>query len=225
AMLCHASGAHHRELIMYPPDVIHVSTPRTKIRSIRGVIQVHAGRALARASHKDIPTTSIAQTLLDLAANPRDFKLVRRALAVLDYRDELDLAALGAICGKGRPGSRALREALAIHQPELARTNGELEVALLCLCERFGLPVPQFNRWFYGFPVDAYWPEQDLVAEVDGIGNHSKPGQLRVDRRKELTLRKHGHRVVRYDWDLVKRACEEVYADLVRHGVVPRGAG
>jgi hypothetical protein len=218
AMLSHASGAHHRGLIIYPPDVIHVSTPREK-RSIPGVVRVHAGRELERGVHGGIPTTTNVQTVLDLAANPGGLTLVRRALAVLDYRGELDLAGLEAICGKGRPGSRALRDALAIHQPELAHTNGELEDAFLHLCERFGLEVPQCNRWMYGFPVDAYWPEQELIVEVDGVGGHSKPAQVRRDRRKELTLREHGHTVVRYDWTLVKAASEQVAADLRRQGV------
>jgi hypothetical protein len=219
AMLSHPSAAHHREMIMYPPGVIHVSTPRVKIRSIPGVVRVHAERELTRSTYKGIPTTTVAQTVLDLAAERSNFKLVRRALAVLDYRGELDLGALEAICGKGRTGSRALREALAIHQPELAHTNGELEDAFLHLCERFGLPVPLFNRWMYGFPVDAYWPDQNVVVEVDGLGNHSKPAQLRNDRRKELTLREHGHVVIRYDWNLVRSASEQVAADLVRHGI------
>lgn len=219
AMLSHASAAHHRCLIIYPPDVIHVSTPREKIKSIKGVLTVHAQRELELSSYQGIPTTTNAQTVLDLAAKRSDFKLVRRALAVLDYRDELDLRQLEAICGKGRAGSRALRSALEVHQPELAHTNGELEDAFLQLCERFGLQVPLCNRWMYGFPVDAYWPEPNLIAEVDGLPSHSKPAQLRRDRRKELTLREHGHRVVRYDWTLVKNASEEVYEDLVRHGV------
>lgn len=219
AMLSHASSAHHRGLIMYPPDVIHVSTPRCKCKSLPGVIRVHAERDLERGVHEGIPTTTNAQTVLDLAANPNGLTLVRRALAVLDYRGELDLAALEAICGRGRPGSGALREALAIHQPELAHTNGELEDAFLQLCERFGLEIPQCNRRMYGFPVDAYWPEQELIVEVDGVDGHSKPAQVRKDRRKELTLREHGHTVVRYDWTLVKAASEQVAADLRRHGV------
>jgi len=218
-MLSYASAAHHRTLIIYAPDVIHVSTPRKKAKSISGVVQVHTERNLARSTHEGIPTTTIAQTVLDLAANTGNFKLVRRALAVLDYRDELDLTALEAICGKGRPGSKALRTALEVHQPALAYTNGQLEVAFLYLCERFDLPVPRFNVWMYGFPVDAYWPDHSLIVEVDGSGNHSSAAQLRSDRRKELTLRAHGHRVVRYGWDLVRNASVEVAADLARHGV------
>jgi very-short-patch-repair endonuclease len=217
AELSHTSGAHHRGLIIYPPDVIHVSTPRVKIKSIPEVVKVHAGRNnLEPSSHEGIPTTTVAQTLLDLAGDPGHYKLLRRALAVLDYRDELDIRAIERICGKGRAGSKALKEALATHQPELAHANGELEEAFLYLCEGFNIPIPRFNRSICGFPVDAYWPEHNLVVEVDGLRNHSKPAQLRTDRRKELTLRAHGLQVVRYDWPLVTGAPEEVGADLLR---------
>ena len=215
AQLCHASAAHHRGLIIHPPPVIHVSTPRVKVRSVQGLIRVHAGRDLARGSHDGIPTTAIAQTVLDLAAS-EPIRLVRRALAVLDYNDELDVAALEANCGRGRPGSRALRDAIAIHQPELANTNGDLEEALLQLCERFNVPVPRFNAWLHGVQPDAYWPDHNLVVEVDGLKNHSKPAQIRADRRKELTLRAHGVPVIRYDWPLVTGAPQEVARDLLR---------
>lgn len=215
AQLSHASGAHHRGLIIYAPSVIHVSTPRVNIKSIPGVIHVHAGRELAWGIHEGIPTTTIAQTVLDLAAT-EDFKLVRRALAVLDRRGELDLAALDAICGKGRQGTTALRRALEVHRPELAYTNGALEEAFLYLCERFGLPIPRCNLWMFGFPVDAYWPDHGLVVEVDGGPDHSSAAQRHRDRSKELTLRAHGLTVVRYDWTLVTSEPGEVAADLVR---------
>ncbi len=215
AMLSHASAAHHRGWIDYPPRVIQVSTARAKIKSIPGVVQVHPRRELVRASHDGIPTTTIAQTVLDLAAT-QDRRLVGRALAVLDFRNQLDIPALEAICGSGKPGSSSLHQALAQHQPALAYTNGKLERSFLRLCERFELPIPKLNPRVCGEVVDAYWPEHGLVVEVDGLQNHSSPAQLRKDRRKELKLRAHGLVVVRYDWDLVTRAPEEVYCDLQR---------
>jgi predicted transcriptional regulator of viral defense system len=215
AMLSHASAAHHRTLIIYAPQVIHVSTPRKKARSIPGVVQVHTERKLARSTHEGIPTTTVAQTVLDLAAT-EDIKLVRRALSVLDFRHELDLRALEAVFGKGRQGATVLRAALETHQPQLAHTNGKLEERFLELCERFDLPVPMFNVRVHGEKVDAYWKEQRLVVEVDGLDNHSSPAQIRTDRRKDLKLRSHGLNVVRYDWELVTRAPAEVHADLLR---------
>jgi len=215
AMLSHASAAHHRTLIIYAPHVIHVSTPRKKAKSIPGVVQVHTERHLARSTHDGIPTTTVAQTVLDLAAI-EDIKLVRRALSVLDFRQQLDLRALEAVGGKGKRGTTMLRLALKKHQPELAHTNGKLEEHFLELCERFRLPIPRFNVWVHNKLVDAYWPDHGLVVEVDGLNGHSSPAQIRADRRKDLILRSHGLNVVRYDWELVTRAPDEVHADLLR---------
>jgi hypothetical protein len=214
AMLSHASGAHHRGLIIYPPRTIHVSTPRAKIPSIPGLITVHTERHLQRGRHNGIPTTTIPQTLLDLAATG-DHKIVRRALAVLDHEKRLDLQALEAITGRGRHGSRALRAALKVHQPLLADANEELEFRFLLWCERWKLPLPRVNVRIHGILVDAYWPDHGLVVEMDGDADHSSRAQRRQDRSKEVKLRAQGLRVVRYDWALLHQEPGAMYADLL----------
>jgi len=214
AMLSHASDAHHLGLIMYPPRTIHVSTPRAKVPSIPGLITVHTERDLKRVLHKGVPSTTIAQTLLDLAATS-DRNVVRRALSVLDHRGQLDLAALEAITGKGRRGSKALRAALKVHQPALALTNEELEFRFFLWCEQWNVPLPKVNVWVHDILVDAYWPEHGLVVEMDGDAGHSSRAQRRKDRSNEVKLRAHGLRVVRYDWALLHFEPEAMYADLL----------
>jgi hypothetical protein len=103
--------------------LIEVSTPRDV--NAQRALHIY-GRRLERQMYKRLPVTSIPQTMLDLAASA-DSKVVRKALARLDFRPQLDLRALPSICGHGRPGSRLLLEALTIHQPRLAHTNGPLE--------------------------------------------------------------------------------------------------
>jgi predicted transcriptional regulator of viral defense system len=117
-MLSHATAAQWRGLIDYPPRVIEVTTPR-KIKSTAGV-RVYAERHMARDFHNHVPVTPTAQTVVDLAATS-DAKLVRRALAVLDYTQQLDIQAFQAICHHGRPGSELLNEALPArpHQQHL----------------------------------------------------------------------------------------------------------
>jgi hypothetical protein len=212
AMLSHTTAAHWRGLIDYPPQVIEVSTPRDK--RPRPGIRVYSRRPLHRHIHNTIPVTSIPQTLLDLAA-VADFKLVRKALARLDFRHELDLTALEGICAKGKPGSKALRRALAVHQPRLARTNSTLEDDFLIWCERWNVPLPLVNVRVHGILVDAYWPDHGVVVELDGKDNHSSPAQIRRDRANELALRGHGLVVVRYDWDLVHTQPIAVRDDLL----------
>lgn len=218
AMLSHATAAQWRGLIDHAPGVIEVSTPR-KIRSLRGV-RVYGERQVTRHTHNRIPITSIPQTVLDLAAATSNPRLVRRALAVLDYRHQLDVQALRAICEHGRPGSRLLNQALTAHEPQLAHTNSDLETDFLEFCERHNVPVPQFNVRVHGVLVDAHWPGSNLVVELDGYDNHSSRAQLRRDRRNDFKLRNEGLTVYRYDCTLLddqpRRVRGELLAELKR---------
>ena len=212
AMLSHRTAARWRGLIDYPPTRIEVSTPR-RIKSLQGV-RVYGERKLARHLHNGLPVTSTAQTALDLAATA-DLRLVRKALSSLDFQHQLDVKAIEAACKHGRPGSRRLREALARHQPQLAYTNGPLEVEFLEWCERHHIPVPEFNRIVHGIQVDAHWPKAKLVVELDGYDNHSSRAQLRRDHRNDMTLRHHGITVLRYDRDLLRRQPYAIRADIL----------
>jgi hypothetical protein len=213
-MLSHESDAYHRGLIIYPPKTIHVSTRRAKIQSIPGFITVHCGRQSTRVWHGGLPCTTIAQMLLDIAATSHP-KLVRRALSVLDYRKQLDPESIEAITGKGRPGSKALRLALTEYRPQDAHLNGKLEEGFLDFCEAGGIPLPKVNVWVHDIEVDAYWADHGLVVEMDGDAGHSSRAQRRKDRSKEVKLRAHGLRVVRYDWALLHAEPEAMHADLL----------
>lgn len=217
AMVSHATAAHLHELIKYPPPVIEVSTPRPSVRSIPGEIRVYARRDRMRVlGPKGIPITAVPDTLLDLAAT-QELRLVRRALAQLDYRKQLSIREIEAACCQGRKGSRALHEALANHQPQLALTNGRLEEDFLDFCERWAVPIPRMNVRVHGILVDAYWPEHGLIVELDGVTNHSSIAQLRRDKRSDLLLRSHGLSVVRYDWALLHEEPAAMHADLTGH--------
>jgi Protein of unknown function (DUF559) len=229
AMLSHGTAAQLRGLIDHAPRVIEVSTPR-KIKSTGGV-KVYGRRNHDRYFEKDLPVTSIPQTLVDLAATS-NLKIVRRALAQLDYRRQLDLQdleALEAICSNGRPGSNLLRKALKIHQPELAHTNGPFEANFLEWCERWKVPVPSFNTRLHGVLVDAHWPGSKLVVELDGGGNHSSRAQLHRDKQNDLTLRRHGITVYRYDWHQLReqgpRIRDEILAGLGASADAAAGRG
>jgi very-short-patch-repair endonuclease len=215
AMLSHTTAAWRYGLLDHRPrNLVQVSTPR-HIASVRG-IRVFGRRDLTRELHLGLPVTTIPQTLLDLAASSNE-RVVRRALAQLDYRHRLDVATLEAVCGRRRPGSAALRRALREHQPRLAYANEGLEEDFLVWCERFHVPLPRVNVRVHGVLVDAYWPAHRFVVELDGLDNHSSPAQLRRDKRNELTLREHGLTVVRYDWELLHREPKRVHADLTAH--------
>jgi very-short-patch-repair endonuclease len=111
------------------------------------------------------------------------------------------------VCVRGRSGSARLGRALDTYDPQLARTNGHLELGFYASCERRirrGVPLPECNVNVAGVRVDAYFRAHALVVELDGDANHRTPAQRRRDRRNELILRARGIEVVRYDWALVQ---------------------
>ena len=210
AMLSHQTAAWWRGLLDNKPHTIHVSTPRQP-RSLPRV-RVHPRRACVREWHRGLPATALPQTVLDLAATS-SLTLVRRALASADYKGILDLDAINAELGRGRPGSKRLREALERHRPELALTKSRLERMFFAICETQGWDLPEVNRYVAGWEVDALWPDKRIAIELDGYGNHHSPAQLKRDRRKEMALRKAGLTPVRYSEEQLQ-ARTEVIADL-----------
>lgn len=215
AMLSHATAAWWLGLLDHRPGAIHVSTPR-RCRSRCG-IEVHDRRALDRVWHRGLPVAPVSQVLLDLAAGRSPH--LRHALANAEYHGLLELGTLQSMRGRGMS---ALREALRVHQPQLARTRTELERALLALCEREHLPVPEFNVRIEGFLVDALWREQRVVVEVDGRAGHSSWARIRGDRRRDLILRRAGYVPLRYVWEQVTEQVPEVAEDL-RAALNPAG--
>jgi very-short-patch-repair endonuclease len=227
AAVSHLTAAWWRGLVDFPGSAIHVSTSRSCV-SAPGVV-VHGRRAgLRRTVVRGMPVTTVADTLLGLAAGTPDLRLVRKALARIEYaRGTLDGVSLRAACRRGRPGSARLSRALDGHDPRLGQTNGPLEDGFFRFCERRarrGIPLPQGNVTIGGVMVDAYFPDHGLVVELDGDANHRTPAQRRRDRRNETMLRGLGLEVLRYDWALLEREPALVEADLLR-ALARRSAG
>ena len=65
-----------------------------------------------------------------------------------------------------------------------------------------------------GFLLDALWREARLVVELDSAAAHGTIRAVRADRRRELTLREAGYRVLRYSWEQVTQQPERVAEDL-----------
>jgi hypothetical protein len=214
AMLSHATAAWWWGLLKYPAPVIHVSTPR-RVKD-HGTVRVHGRRHLERIEHNRLPVTTVSQTILDFAATgPRN--LLRLVLASADYQDALAVAELHRMMGRGVAGTVPLRDALAIHLPQLAQARSEIEILLLEFCERHGFPIPHVNEYLEGWLVDAYWPDRRLVVEVDGIRGHRTPAQLQADHQRDLELRLAGYVVLRYTKRQLIESPGAVAADLRRY--------
>lgn len=170
-------------------------------------IEVHRSRMLTPLDVTlldGIPVTSVARTMLDLAAVAS-----RRELARLVDRAErlrvFDLTAVEEVLSRarGRRGARALRTAVAGWRPR--DTRSELEDHLADLVEASRLEPPLHNVLVEGergrYEVDALWPAPRVIVELDGFAYHRTRRDRERDAEKDADLELAGYRVVRLTWD------------------------
>ena len=175
AVLSHRDAAALWELADFTGPDVEVTVPELGGRSRPG-IRIHRTRRLPpvqRTAVRGIPVTAVERTMLDLAAviAPRH---LRDAYVESERKGVLDYHAMGRILadGNGRRGLPALRRSFNELTPAFARTLSNLEVRFLDFCRDEVLPEPLVNVWVSGYLVDAYWPDANLVVEVDSYEYH-----------------------------------------------------
>lgn len=170
-------------------------------------LAVHRTRMMDQidVTHVDrIPVTSVARTLLDLAA----VLSVRDLGYALDRAERLQVFDLNAVedvlsRARGRRGAKALRQAIGAWRPTDHRN--EFEALFQELVRDTDEGSPQFNVLVdgerYTHEVDALWPLQRLIVQLDGFAYH----RTRRDREKDATsdadLELAGYHVLRLTWD------------------------
>jgi len=152
--LSFSTGGSWWQALAETPRRIHVSA--THNRPSTRDIKVHCPRSLERVFHRGLPVTPVPRTVLDCAGQ-LEFRALRKMIAEAEYRKLATLRELERALAQGRPGTRALRRALAAHQPQLARVRSPLEERFLYFCEEHHIPLPLFNQEICGFTVDAVW--------------------------------------------------------------------
>ncbi|MBS1893869.1 MAG: hypothetical protein JST59_21435 [Actinobacteria bacterium] len=135
-----------------------------------------------------IPVTSLARTVLDLAAlDPtRTEKDLRRCedLNLLDLRE---FEALLARSG-GHKGHTTLARAVELYRPDLAVTRSEVERGFRELVRAAGLPAPAMNYVVAGYELDCWWEEARLAVEIDTFGTHGSRLSFEEDRKRQRKL-------------------------------------
>jgi len=211
AVLSHWDAAAHWGLMPSRGSLIHVMTPvrsgrdpdRTRIRLHRtGTL-----RAWEFALTEEIPTTTVARTLLDLAPHLRP-RAMEDAIAHANRLDLFDLLAVRRCLDEhprqhGAPALRRLLDALA--GTDAADLRSTLEVLLLQLSDDHQLPEPVTNAQVEGFTVDFFWPTRRLVIEADSYTYHSMPTTFERDRERDQQLTLAGYTVVRFTYKQVTR--------------------
>jgi very-short-patch-repair endonuclease len=190
ALLSHRSAGAHHGLLGYLSARIDVTVVG---RGPRPGIVVHRVRQLPdddRALVDNIPVTSVARTLCDLAGAVRADQL-RRAIDPAERSGGFDLRAFNR-----RRVPRALHAALAGYC-DCGFTRSELERRFARLCRDAGLRPPSMNMWIHGQEVDALWEEEKVAVQLDTYEFHGTPAAFEDDRRRDAVLQVAGYSVLR----------------------------
>jgi len=201
--------------------LIHVTKPSTAGREPdRTRIRLHRVGTLRPwecTLTEEIPTTTVARTLLDLSPHLRP-RAMEDAIAHANRLELFDLVAVRR-CLAEHPrqhGALALRRLLdALAGTDAADLRSTLEVLLLQLSDDHQLPEPVANAQVKGFTVDFYWPHKRLTIEADSYTYHSMPSTFESDRERDQLLTLAGYTVIRFTYKQVTRQRNAV-ADRVR---------
>ena len=199
------------------PDAIEFSIPHERSARLPGV-NIYRVREMPPAHRKGVvAVTSPMRGLVDTAAVAPELvpdAMLRAFSAKLftpnALQGELERA-------RGRPGVTALREALK--ELGVGRyTPSQLERRARRLFRACGLPPPQMEVIFGKdgeYRLDFYWPEADLVIEVDGWSVHATPTARRRDFQKQNRVVIGNHWILRYDWVDVVEDSERTAAEVL----------
>jgi very-short-patch-repair endonuclease len=152
-----------------------------------------------------IPITSVARTLLDLAAilRPPDLEVA------IDRAERSGLFDLNAVVdvlerAKGKKGAATLKRVVA--QYERSTQRSELERAFKQLLKpAHDIRTPSFNALMEGetstHEVDAVWQDEKLAVQLDGFEFHRTRRDREKDASSDADLELAGYRVMRLTWD------------------------
>lgn len=206
AVLSHHSAARLHGLLQSARTRIAVTVPRRGNGSRPG-LHIHRSRTLIPAditTVDGIPCTTVARTLLDLAAGEPSRRL-QRAVNQAEVLQVFDGFAIANQLERHPRSSAAakLRAVLDEYREGEAPTESNLEDRFVELCQERGLPAPERQVHVMlddGEPpikVDFLWREHRLILETDGRAFHQTRQAFESDRRRDQRLTLAGWRVVR----------------------------
>ena len=80
-------------------------------------------------------------------------------------------------------------------------TRSELEALFVEICVLADVPMPLLNVVVGGVEVDAYFPEQRLIVELDSYAWHSGRRVFESDRKRDRDHLRVGIPTIRFTWE------------------------
>jgi very-short-patch-repair endonuclease len=218
ALLFGPAAAHLLGILKGPPPAPEVVAPTE--RRVAGVLthrsrRRHDGTSMTWGG---VPVTTVARTLVDLAAT-LSFDDLARACHEAGVRHrttphhvEIELART--------PNSTGAAKLHPILRGDAHVTLSRLERDFLAGLREAGLELPQTNRPAGGRRVDCRWPARKLTVELDSYRYHHSRHAWEQDRRREREARARGDEFRRYTYgdvfeepDLMLRELRDLLGD------------
>jgi very-short-patch-repair endonuclease len=156
---------------------------------------------------RGIPCTSIYRTLTDLCATQPEH-LSERALDAALRMDRVDYERLRdyaeEAASRSVRGSRTLMRLLRVRGSDEALSESEAESVFGRLLRKGGFPrgIRQASRpGVRGGRIDFYFPDQDVVIEIDSRRFHAGRIEQKRDKRYDNELNLRGRHVLRLTWE------------------------
>jgi very-short-patch-repair endonuclease len=208
AVLSHDSAAALWGLRRWP------ATPEVTVpeRRTRPGIDVHRTTTLSRrdvTTNFGIRVTTVIRTIIAIEQRLTDPELIR---AIQDARHARHL----------RPSTlaellRRCRRAAELIDPSQNPTRSKHEDDFVAWAKRHGLPTPRINVKVNGKEVDALFPEERVIVELDSVKFHDDPISFRTDRRRDRGSAARGFVTVRLlKEDLTDEDAEELHQTLAQ---------
>jgi hypothetical protein len=207
AIVSHEGAAELHRIPNVPRDRVVLTVDHGAHQRVAGatVHQISDIEREHRMAIRGLPVTTIARTIVDLAAVVHPARLPH-IVEDAKHANLVEYAAVGeclqSVARRGKPGVRALARTLDTLTQTGGMTMSVLERHLLALMFRAGLPPPVVQMPFPGrqLPascVDVAYPEAKLVIEADGRKWHSRIADIKRDRERDAEAARNGWQTLR----------------------------
>jgi len=172
-------------------------------RRING-IRVHRSTTLRRrdiTTQLGIRVTSPARTLIDMCPRLKDKPLKRAVNNALHspWLTEGQLAET-LTTDPTLPGANRIAKLIGLRGTP---TRSDWEDAFPKFCADHGLPAPVMGQPFHGYILDALFPAEKVIVELDGWEFHKDKIAFEDDRDRDAEMLAHGYVTVRMTWERI----------------------
>jgi hypothetical protein len=197
-----------------PPDEIEISIPDTRVVVDTPNVRIYRASVLTHvkdfAKLGRFPCTSIARTIIDLAAvlTEDDLESAFNSAVRLDPENrQAVLDAISRLGTRGREGAATLLRIVRDADPVLTESRLEDRVRQLIIREK--IPLPRNQHVIVGRDgkfiarSDFAWPESSVVVCCDGYATHGLRPTFETDRIQWNAMRDVGWDVRVVTWHML----------------------